>query len=155
MAQPGWRFTGVDPAAQMLGLARVVLGEDINLRVDLIEGGVEASPEGPFDGATLILVLGLIPDDGSKLNVLREIHRRLVPGSAFVLVDRCDSADNPNFDRNIDRYIAYATASGVDPETLKSANASHRGNSPWPQPLATRPCWPKPDSPTSKPSTTP
>jgi tRNA (cmo5U34)-methyltransferase len=127
-AQPGWRFTGVDPAAQMLGLARVVLGDDINPRVDLIEGGVEAAPEGPFDGATLILVLGLIPDDGSKLNLLREIRRRLRPGAAFVLVDRCDSADNPQFDRNIERYIAYATASGVDPDTLKSANASHRGN---------------------------
>ena len=129
LAQPGWRFTGVDPAAKMLDLARRVLSDDVNPRVDLIEGGVEAAPEGPFDGATLVLVLGLIPDDGSKLNLLREIHRRLVPGSAFVLVDRCDSADNPKFDRNIDRYIAYATASGVDPETLKSANASHRGNS--------------------------
>lgn len=127
-AQPGWRFTGVDPA-EMLGLARVVLGDHINPRVDLIEGGVEAAPEGPFDGGTLILVLGLIPDDGSKLNLLREIRRRLKPGAAFVLVDRCDSADNPQFDRNIERYIAYATASGVDPDTLKSANASHRGNS--------------------------
>jgi tRNA (cmo5U34)-methyltransferase len=126
--QPGWRFTGVDPATKMLDLARVVLGEDLNPRVELIEGGIDAAPEGPFDGATLILVLGLIPDDGSKLRMLQDVRRRLKPGAAFVLVDRCDSADNPDFDRNIGRYIAYATASGVDPETLKNANTSHRGN---------------------------
>jgi tRNA (cmo5U34)-methyltransferase len=126
--QPGWRFTGVDPAAKMLDLARHILGEETMRRVELIEGGVEAAPDGPFDGATLILVLGLIPDDGSKLATLREIRRRLKPGAAFILVDRCDSPDNPLFDRNMDRYVAYAAASGVDPDTLKNAKNSHRGN---------------------------
>lgn len=126
--QPGWRFTGVDPAAKMLDLARHILGEETMRRVDLIEGGVEAAPEGPFDGATLILVLGLIPDDGSKLGTLRDIRRRLKAGAPFILVDRCDSADSPLFDRNMDRYVAYAEASGVDPDTLKNARASHRGN---------------------------
>lgn len=127
-AQPGWRFTGVDPAGKMLELARVVLGETINPRVTLVEGGVETAPSGPFDGATLILVLGLIPDDGAKLTTLQQIRSRLKPGAAFVLVDRCDSASNPQFDRNIERYIAYATLSGVDPSTLQNAKASHRGN---------------------------
>lgn len=126
--QPGWRFTGVDPAAQMLGLARLVLGDDINPRVDLIEGGVEAAPDGPFDGATLVLVLGLIPDDGSKLRLLKDIRRRLKPGAAFVLVDRCDDRDSPDFDRNVDRYVAYAVSNGVDPGTLKNARASQHGN---------------------------
>lgn len=126
--QPGWRFTGVDPAKKMLDLARAVLGDEINPRVDLIEGGVEAAPEGPFDGATLILVLGLIPDDGSKLKTLQEIRRRLKPGAAFILVDRCDDPNGPDFDRNMDRYIAYAVASGVDPDTLANAKASHRAN---------------------------
>lgn len=126
--QPDWRFTGVDPAGKMLDLARHILGEETMSRVTLIEGGVEVAPEGPFDGATLILVLGLIPDDGAKLALLQGIRRRLKPGAAFVLVDRCDSADNPQFDRNIDRYIAYAVASGVDPDTLTNARASHRGN---------------------------
>ncbi|MBX3477684.1 MAG: class I SAM-dependent methyltransferase [Brevundimonas sp.] len=127
-AQPGWRFTGVDPAAKMLDLARVVLGDEVNPRVDLIEGGVEAAPDGPFDGATLILVLGLIPDDGSKLQLLKDIRRRLKPGAAFILVDRCDDKGSPDFDRNVDRYVAYAVASGVDPDTLVNARASQRGS---------------------------
>ena len=127
-AGPGWRFTGVDPAATMLDLARHVLGEETMRRVELIKGGVEAAPEGPFDGATLILVLGILPDDGSKLATLKDIRRRLKPGAPFILVDRCDSADNPLFDRNMDRYVSFAAANGVDPETLKTARASHRGN---------------------------
>jgi tRNA (cmo5U34)-methyltransferase len=127
-AGPGWRFTGVDPAGKMLDLARHILGEETMARVELIEGGIEVAPEGPFDGATLILVLGILPDDGSKLTTLKDIHRRLKPGAPFVLVDRCDSADNPLFDRNMDRYVAYAAASGVDPTTLTNAKASHRGN---------------------------
>ncbi len=127
-AGPGWRFTGVDPAGKMLDLARHLLGDETMRRVDLIKGGIEAAPEGPFDGATMILVLGIIPDDGSKLTTLRDIHRRLKPGSPFILVDRCDSADNPQFDRNMDRYVAFAAANGVDPETLKTARGSHRGN---------------------------
>jgi tRNA (cmo5U34)-methyltransferase len=127
-AGPGWRFTGVDPAGRMLELARHILGEETMRRVELIEGGVEAAPAGPFDGATLILVLGLIPDNGSKLTTLSEIRRRLKPGAPIILVDRCDSPDNPLFDRNMDRYVAYAAASGIDPDTLKNARASHRGN---------------------------
>ena len=123
-----WRFTGVDPAVPMLDLARTILGDEIMQRVDLIPGDVQAAPEGPFDGATLILVLGLIPDDGSKLKTLHDIRRRLKPGAAFVLVDRCDAADSPHFDRNLDRYIAYAIHSGVDPDTLKNARASHLAN---------------------------
>lgn len=127
-AGPGWRFTGVDPAGKMLDLARHILGPETMQRVELIEGGVEVAPDGPFDGATLILVLGILPDDGSKLTTLKDIRRRLKPGAPFILVDRCDSADNPDFDRNMDRYVAFATANGVDPDTLKNARASHRGN---------------------------
>lgn len=127
-AGPKWRFTGVDPAPKMLALARHILGDEINPRVDLIEGGAEAAPDGPFDAATLILVLGILPDNGAKLACLKDIKRRLKPGAPFILVDRCDSPDNPQFDRNMDRYIAYATASGVDPETLKNARNSHRNN---------------------------
>lgn len=127
-AGPGWRFTGVDPAGKMLDLARHILGEETMRRVDLIEGGVEAAPDGPFDGATMILVLGILPDDGAKLTTLKAIRRRLKPGAPFILVDRCDDREGPDFHRNIGRYVAFAAANGVDPDTLKGANASQRGN---------------------------
>lgn len=126
--QAGWRFVGVDPSAKMLDLARNVLGEAASGRVQLLEGTVSDAPEGPFDAATLILVLGMIPDDGSKLTLLREIRRRLRPGAPFVLVDRCDDREGPDFRRNIDRYAAYARASGVAPETVAGAYESQKAN---------------------------
>ncbi|WP_296599487.1 class I SAM-dependent methyltransferase [Phenylobacterium sp.] len=126
--EAGWRFVGVDPSAKMLDLARSVLGEAASGRVQLIEGTVSDAPEGPFDAATLILVLGMIPDDGSKLTLLREIRRRLRPGAPFVLVDRCDDREGTDFRRNIDRYAAYARASGVAPETVAGAYESQKAN---------------------------
>lgn len=124
----GWSFVGVDPAPRMLDLARAVVGDEVNARLELIEGVVTDAPEGPFDAATLILVLGMIPDDGSKLAILNETRRRLRSGSPFVLIDRCDDRKGPHFKRNVDRYAAYAQASGVDAETVAGAYESQRAN---------------------------
>lgn len=127
-AGPGWRFTGVDPAPHMLALARTVVGDDVAGRMELIEGVAADAPEGPFDAATLILVLGMLLDDGSKLTTLTDIRRRLTPGAPFVLVDRCDDRHGSNFSRNMDRYAAYAIASGVEPETVAGAQESQKAN---------------------------
>lgn len=127
-AGPDWRFVGVDPAPKMLDLARTIVGDEVNNRLQLIEGVASDAPDGPYDAATLILVLGMIPDDGSKLSTMKEIHRRLRPGAPFVLVDRCDDRDGPDFKRNVDRYAAYAQASGVDPATVAGAYESQKAN---------------------------
>ena len=63
-AGPKWRFVGVDPAPAMLDLARAIVGPEVNERLELIKGVAADAPPGPFDAATLILVLGMIPDDG-------------------------------------------------------------------------------------------
>ena len=44
-AQPGWRFTGVDPSAAMLDLARQTLGS-LSQRVDLVKGTIDQVPDG-------------------------------------------------------------------------------------------------------------
>lgn len=126
--EAGWRFVGVDPSPKMLELASAVIGEDIGARVHLIEGTVADAPEGPFDASTLVLVLGMIPDDGSKLELLEQIRRRLRRDAPFILVDRCDDRHGPNFRRNIDRYAAFARASGVDGATLAGAYESQKAN---------------------------
>ena len=58
----------------MLGLARAVAGTATGDRMILIEGTAFNAPPGPFNAATCILVLGLIPDDGSKLSTLEEVR---------------------------------------------------------------------------------
>lgn len=82
-AEPGWRFTGVDPSAEMLDLARQTLGP-LESRADLRQGTIDAAPAGPFDGATCLLTLHFLQRD-ERLRTLREIHRRLRPGAALVV----------------------------------------------------------------------
>jgi tRNA (cmo5U34)-methyltransferase len=120
-AAPGWHFVGVDPAPAMLDLARATAGPFADDRLTLIEGTVSDAPPGPFDAATCILVLGLIADDGAKQATLSEISRRLKPNAPLVLVDQCIDCSAPDFELRLDRYAAYALASGVDADTVAGA----------------------------------
>ena len=119
-----WRFTGVDPAGAMLDLARAVAGPAAGDRMTLIEGTVFDAPTDPFDAATCILVLGLLPDDGSKLSTLAEVRRRLKPGAPFVLVDQCIDLSAPDAARRLDRYGQYALRSGVAADIVTNARAA-------------------------------
>ena len=111
--EPSWHFVGVDPACAMLDLARAVAGPAAGERLTLIEGTVTDAPGGPFDAAKCILVLGLVPDDGSKLTLLQETRRRLRPGAPLILVDQCIDRAAPDVERRLSRYAAYALRSGV------------------------------------------
>lgn len=121
-AQPGWRFTGVDPSAQMLALARTVIAGAAD-RCALIEGTAETAPDGPFDGASCLLTLHLIPDDGSKLATLAAIRSRLRPGAPFVVVDQCLDVAAPDAARRLNRYAAFARGSGASEEDITLACA--------------------------------
>lgn len=118
-----WRFVGVDPAAPMLDLARATVGDHAKDRLTLIEGTVADAPEGPFDAATCILVLGLVSDDGAKLELLRQARQRLRRGAPFVLVDQCLDRSAPDFAKRLDRYATYALRSGVDGDIVAAARA--------------------------------
>lgn len=118
-----WRFVGVDPAAPMLDLARATIGDVAGDRLVLIEGRVADAPEGPFDAATCILVLGLVPDDGAKLELLQQARRRLKPNSPFILVDQCLDRNEVHFTKRLDRYAAYARRSGITDDVVADARA--------------------------------
>ncbi len=110
-AQPGWRFVGVDPSAEMLKLARLTLG-GLAGRVDLHEGYVETAPKGPFDGASCLLTLHFVPL-AQRLATLTEIRRRLRPGAAFVAAHH-SLPDGPDRNLWLDRFAAFAADNGVD-----------------------------------------
>ncbi len=91
--EPDWQLTGVDASAEMLAIAGRRLA-DLGATADLIPSRVEDLPsEARFDGATAILVLHLIPDDGSKLAFLAAIAQRLQPGAGLILVDLLAETD--------------------------------------------------------------
>ncbi|MDY6923495.1 MAG: class I SAM-dependent methyltransferase [Pseudomonadota bacterium] len=109
-AEPGWRFVGVDPSAGMLDLARRTLGPLAD-RVDWREGYVSSAPEGPFDGASCLLVLHFVPAE-ARVAMLTEIRRRLKPGAAFVVAHH-SIPDGPERNLWLDRLEAFANTNGV------------------------------------------
>lgn len=109
-AEPGWRFVGVDPSAEMLKLARRTLGP-LAERVDWREGYIGSAPEGPFDGASCLLVLHFVPA-AERVAMLAEIRRRLKPGAAF-LVAHHSIPDGPGRNVWLGRLDAFAAANGV------------------------------------------
>ncbi len=121
-AQPGWRFTGVDPAGEMLRLAEQTAAPFMD-RIELVEGYIDDAPDGPFDGAICLLTLHFLmaPD---RLATIRAIHRRLHPGAPFVAVHGCLPRQRPARDVWLDRYAAYPRAMGVDTEQVAQARAS-------------------------------
>src|SRR5512135_1194641 len=85
---PGWSFCGVDPSGDMLALARrKISGKKLTNRIELRKGYVdELEDEETFDGATCILVMHFLKDDGSKLALLQSIRQRLKQGAPLVLI---------------------------------------------------------------------
>lgn len=124
-AQPGWTFAGVDPSPQMLDKARQTL-EALVERVEFTEGFIPEAPPGPFDAATCLLTLHLVPDDGHKLEALQAIHARLKPGAPFVVVDNCIDLNAPDADARMERFARYAMAAGIEPSHMEEMKAALR-----------------------------
>jgi len=81
-----WKITGIDPSPDMIEQAREKFQAYNN--VTLIDGLVDGLDiEKKYNAATLLLVLHFLDDDGNKLNLLKDIAERLVPGATFVLLD--------------------------------------------------------------------
>jgi len=122
-AHPGWRFVGVDPSREMLGLAQATLGALAD-RVELIEGYIDDAPAGPFDGATCLLTLHFLGADERK-RTLEAIHRRLKPDAPLVTAHGSfPQSDESERDRWIARYAAFGLASGAPPEMVKFARTA-------------------------------
>ena len=110
-ARPGWRFTGVDPSAEMLALAARTLGE-LAPRADLVTGYIESAPDVAYDGATCLLTLHFLSRD-ERLRTLRELHRRLKPGAPLVVAHHSVPGDAEERLAWFRRASAFASESGL------------------------------------------
>ena len=84
---PGdWKITGIDPSPDMIRQATETFQN--HERVTLIEGLLsDLSLDKKYGAATLLLVLHFLEDNGAKLNLLKEVSKRLHPGAPFVMLD--------------------------------------------------------------------
>ena len=94
---PAWSLTGVEPSAEMMAIAFEELVSLGYREVDLHTGYISTLPETKLvDAATLMLVMHFLPDDGSKLQLLK-IARHLKPGAELVLADLYGDKSLPYF----------------------------------------------------------
>lgn len=117
-----WTFDGVDPATEMLDLARQTLGM-LSARVQLHEGTVDVAPPGPFEGATCLLTMHFLPIE-ERRRTASEVRRRLRPGAPFVVAHFSFPQGEGERTLWLSRYAAFASASGVEPEQARSAAAA-------------------------------
>ena len=121
-AHPDWRFDGVDPSAEMLKLAEATLGS-LASRARLHLGYIDAAPDGPFDAATCLLTLHFIALE-ERRRTLRGIKRRLKPGAPFVVAHLSFPQSEAERALWLSRYVAFAVASGVEPERVEFARTA-------------------------------
>ncbi len=122
--QPAWRFDGVDPSAEMLGLARTTLGP-LAPRVHLHEGYIDGAPAGPFDGATCLLTLHFLPAN-ERLRTLQQLRARLRPGAPLVVAHHSFDSEISAGHRWLARNAAFAAASGVPTAQAEGSIAAIR-----------------------------
>ena len=121
-AHPGWTLTGVDPSADMLTLAEQIVGPHAE-RVRLHEGYIDSAPAGPFDGAVCLLTLHFVPRD-QRVETLRQVHRRLVPGAPFVVAHISFPQTEPERSMWIGRHVAFSGTAGANVDSAKQAIAT-------------------------------
>jgi tRNA (cmo5U34)-methyltransferase len=118
---PHWDMTGVDPSGEMLAIAKKKIDEKrLSNPISLFKGYTHDLPETcDYDGATCILVMHFLPDDGSKLRLLESIGRRLKSGSPLILVDGFGVRDSEPFNRTVSAWKTFVKARGVDPQAVE------------------------------------
>ncbi|MEL6496451.1 MAG: class I SAM-dependent methyltransferase [Cyanobacteria bacterium J06623_7] len=124
---PRWFLTGVDPAVEMMAVAKSKLDQQgLKERVSLHTGYLDSLPETePMDAATLLLVMHFLPDDGSKLQLLNNVARRLKPGSKLVLADLYGDRAAPYFSQFIHTWERFYFSQLDDVARAKIASNFH------------------------------
>lgn len=118
-AHPGWSFDGVDPSAEMLRIARQTARAHVD-RIRLIEGYVDAAPDGPYDGATCLLTFHFIARE-QRLETLAQLHHRMKPGAPLVLAHISVPQAEPGRSRWLARHVAYSADDQATPAALERA----------------------------------
>lgn len=114
-ASPSWQITGIDPSPEMIKQANEKFKACDNVK--LIEGLVtDLDKERKYTVATLLLVLHFMEDNGDKLNLLKSISERLVPGAPFVLLDITGDKNEIKQNLNILRLLL---PNGLDQEQVR------------------------------------
>lgn len=122
-ANPTWRFTGVDPSAGMVEVARRKIGEaGLEARAEFHVARLEEAPVQAFDGAVAFLVSQFVPDDGAKLGFFKALAARLEPDAPLLSLD----FEEVGLPRSA--YCRWLTDNGQTPRDARSVLARIAAN---------------------------
>ena len=111
-----WTITGIDPSPEMLKQANAKLQTYSN--VTLVEGLIsDLSIDRKYSAATLLLVLHFLDDNGSKLNLLKNIADRLAPGATLIMLD---ITGNKNQIKQNLKVLKLLLPKGLDEEQINA-----------------------------------
>lgn len=123
--QPQWQLTGVDPSATMIELCRHRLGNHPGLH--LHEGYLDSLDTGlPFDGATSVLVMHFLKDDGSKLAYLKQVRKLLKPNAGYIHLDVMEWPETKTWQALLQGWEKTALSVGLEKERFDSLVAQIR-----------------------------
>lgn len=118
-AHPGWSFVGIDPSAEMLGVARRRLeNAGVMHRCELIQGYADDAPRAPFEAVVSLLVAHFIKRDG-RASYYEAIHERLKSGGRFVSAEISGDLDAPEFPAMLENWKQVQTLMGATPQSLE------------------------------------
>lgn len=123
--RPGWRFTAVDPSAEMLDRCRErVETEELGARVEYIHDEVEALPAGArFDAATSVFVAHFIQEPSAKRRFFRAVARQVRPGAPLLLADLFGDASDEAFGKRLAAWRRSFRRAGATPDEAERAFA--------------------------------
>ena len=115
-----WKMTGVDPSIEMLSIAKAKV-EELNIQnIEWVHGYTSDIEDGKlFDGATCILVMHFLEDDGGKLNLLKDISSKLKVGAPLVIVDAFGDKNSEEYSRLLGSWKQFVVINGVDKQVVE------------------------------------
>jgi tRNA (cmo5U34)-methyltransferase len=114
MANPGWRFTAVEPSEEMMALCQAnVAAAGLSDRVELHQGYVAQLPDKPrYDAATAILVSHFIEENDKKRALFQAISSRLRHGAPLISADLYGEKESAEFQRLFSTWKHFCSLSG-------------------------------------------
>ncbi len=117
-----WQITGVDPSPEMIKQAKEKCKNFENVSFEI--GTVNDLDNSQYDVATLLLVLHFMEDNGTKLQLLKDISSKLKPKAPFILFDITGGKEQLKDNLEIFSLLApeSATSEEIERRVFRIAN---------------------------------
>lgn len=119
-AHPGWKFTGVDPAAAMVDIARdKTAASGLQDCCTLLNGYISDVPAGEnFDAVLCLLVTHFLTADKDRQDMFNAMEARLKKGGILITADICGDTATAAFDDLFETWKTMHRFAGATPEKL-------------------------------------